>query len=438
VRGDIVPNQRCPEGVSEVKIVNLMPTQKARLQPLTGVRFFLALWVVIFHQTGSDGYLSEYLAQVPNIGFCLVRTGYLAVGGFFVLSGFILSYNYPLLDSWSASDSIRFGIARFSRIYPAYFIGLLLVAPIVGNSIVEGFTPLKLAKEVVLAFLNGTLLQSWIPKTALTWNSPAWSLSNEAFFYACFPFVGVALWRLSRLRSIVVVGSVLWAAGLIVPLAAVTIPLSGFGDAPATSLHLNADPFWANFIKFNPLLRISDFCVGILLGRAYDELRRRNSPLLGRGYYLYVPGVILEILAIGCCSLLPYPLVHNGLFLPLHSLVILGLALGGGIPARFLSVRPLVFLGNASYSMYILHSPVSTWIHLIPKRFSPTILTGMGGMVLYLLVVLGLSGIVFAFFEEPANRILKRRLLSTYDGLYQKYFATGSATGSNAERQNDG
>lgn len=59
----------------------------------------------------------------------LVGTGYAAVGIFFLLSGFILAYNYDLGTQWSDQGKLRFAIARFSRIYPVYLLGLLLVLP---------------------------------------------------------------------------------------------------------------------------------------------------------------------------------------------------------------------------------------------------------------------------------------------------------------------
>jgi len=388
---------------------------KAQLLPLTGMRCFLALWVVVFHQTSMEGYLGASLPRLPETLFCLLRTGYLAVGVFFVLSGFVLSYNYSLAHSWSYSELVRFFVARFARIYPAYCAGLILVAPFVGYSMVNAMSVAKVEKQTVLAVLNWTLLQSWIPQAALSWNSPGWSLSNEAFFYCCFPFIGVALWRMSHLRSLVVAGALIWAAALVLPLLAVGMPLSGFGNVPATSLHPNANPFWANLLKFNPLLRIPDFCIGIVIGRAYHALRGGNSGLLGRGYYLYAPGMVLEILAILRCNSLPYPLVHNGLLTPLHALVILGLALGGGVPARLLSIQPLIFLGNASYSMYILHSPAAQWMNLISVRLFSTRLSGFVPTALYVMVVVCLSAVVFKAVEEPCGRILKNKLTLRLD-----------------------
>ena len=368
-------------------------TRKPQLLPLTGVRFFLALWVVMFHQPFFPDF--QWLARFPVPLPVLVRTGFLAVGVFFVLSGFVLSYNYSLGQDWSWKNVAKFGIARFSRIYPAYCVGLLLCAPFVVHPLLQQFSLAKLRSFLTVASLNWTLMQAWFPSTAQSWNGPGWSLSVETFFYCCFPLVGVALWRLSRPSSILVASLLLWAGSLVVPLLAVVVPLTG--------------QFWVSLIAYNPLLHLPQFCIGIFIGRTYQLLHSKNSILLGRGYYLYVPGLFLEVIAIPFYKSLGgnFFALHNGLLLPLHALIILGLSLGGGTLARFLSIRPVVFLGNASYALYILHIPVANWMKYISQRVFSAKLEGFGATVLYIVIVVCLSSIVFKTIEEPANHMLK-------------------------------
>jgi peptidoglycan/LPS O-acetylase OafA/YrhL len=383
---------------------------KTQLLPLTGLRFFLALWVVIYHQTSPENYLGPLMASLPGSIFCFLRTGYVAVGVFFVLSGFVLSYSHSLATRFSSSELVSFAAARFARIYPTYCFGLLLIAPFIVAQVLGNWSAANATKEAAKAILNWTLLQSWIPRAAFSWNAPGWSLSDEAFFYCCFPLVGVALWKLSRLRSILLTGSVIWAAALVAPLIAFIAPLHPFGVAPATSSPWDANPFWANLISFNPLLRLPDFCIGILVCRVYYELRLRNSYLVGKGYWLYLPGVLLEVLVLSNANVLPLPFVQNGLLLPLHSLIILGFALGGGAFSRLLSTSPLVFLGNASYAMYIMHVPLLFWMNTITERLFALKPSGLAWTLCYLLVVVSFSSILFKVLEQPANRILKMKL----------------------------
>jgi peptidoglycan/LPS O-acetylase OafA/YrhL len=92
----------------------------------------------------------------------------------------------------------RFAVARFARIYPACCIGLALSAPWVAAALIKHLSPAAVWAESGKAALTWSLLQAWLPQTATAWNTPAWSLSVEAFFYLCFPAIGVALWNLSR------------------------------------------------------------------------------------------------------------------------------------------------------------------------------------------------------------------------------------------------
>src|SRR5688572_17859609 len=156
----------------------MVPPNRTAIASLTGIRFFAAIHVVFFHYAPG---LPHYLGNV-------VQNGYLAVGLFFVLSGFVLTYNY----GDRKIEPRRFWLARFARIYPAYLLGFLLIAPAVIVRL-QG-DPVKLAASGVAA---AALLQGWIPGLALVWNGPGWSLSVEAFFYLLFPLMLPVLARLS-------------------------------------------------------------------------------------------------------------------------------------------------------------------------------------------------------------------------------------------------
>ncbi|MFN7619336.1 MAG: acyltransferase family protein, partial [bacterium] len=158
------------------------------LDPLTGVRFFLALGVVLFH------YQLQW--TLPGDGGLLNRAR-LAVDVFFILSGFILTHVY--LQGDGALNYRRFLAARFARIYPAHLfillamLGLVLAAPILGVGLEPGrFNPTDFAGSLLL-------VQAWFPRETLAlWNGPAWSLSAEWFAYLAFPaYAALAL----RLRN---------------------------------------------------------------------------------------------------------------------------------------------------------------------------------------------------------------------------------------------
>ena len=177
-----------------------------------------------------------------------------------------------------------------------------------------------------------------------------------------------------------------------------------------------ADPFWRSTLSFNPLLRFPDFCAGLIACRAYARLVSSGSFLLGRGYILYLPALALETLAIRHADALPFPLVHNGILSLVHATLILGLALGGGIVAQVLSLRPLLLLGQASYAMYIVHYPLVIWFGVFSRHYRHRTPVGTGAMLVYLAVLIPFSIVLFRVVEEPGRRFLKRFLISDRDG----------------------
>jgi peptidoglycan/LPS O-acetylase OafA/YrhL len=274
-------------------------------------------------------------------------------------------------------------------------------------------------------FLNLLLLQSWVPAAALTWNYPGWSLSNEAFFYAALPFIGGYLSRLGgpflpeRRKQIAltlfVAAGALWMLSLIVPLAAVFQQLPNFGDATATDMQ-PVDGFWANLIRYNPLLRLPEFCIGVILARLY-RLVPGKAYVWNRGMVFYLPGFALALLLLVCGDSIPYPLMHNGLLVPACALIIFGLALDGGSIARVLAAPSLVFLGNASYCMYILHAPISAWMKIGFVRVLHMRPEGITWFTCYVIACVTISCVFFKTIEDPLHRTLKRRLNAWANGL---------------------
>src|SRR5580693_9914155 len=174
-----------------------LDSARPRLPALTSLRFFAAFHVVIFHL------LATQVVRGPDWFQKLSSVGYVGVSFFFVLSGFILVYTYAgrnlsLKDFWRA---------RFARIYPAYAFSLLFTAPFFFFAVLKLDIPFFAWPKVHLKLASGlviTLLQAWVPPAALTWNSVAWSLSVEAFFYLLFPFLILIFIRRSKPRLLLI------------------------------------------------------------------------------------------------------------------------------------------------------------------------------------------------------------------------------------------
>ena len=335
----------------------------AHLAALTGLRFLLALWVILFHLTGSGDMLGAAALRLPSAVHDFIRGGYLAVTTFFVLSGFVLSRSYRS-TRWTGKNLLRYGVGRFARVYPVYVLSLAVVAPFIFRDHTSG------KGSLVAAY--GLVLQGWMGNLPVGWNTPAWTLSCEIFFYLLFPLAAVLLEGSGWLKTLAVAYAaccltrVLWAVG---------IP-----------------------DEIKPLIHFSDFLMGIAASCAYDLFQR--SGWRPHGAWFYLPGAAVGAAFIAFPQLLPPHVDLNSALRPLNGLLLIGFALGGGPAARALSSKVAVYLGKSSYAMYILHVPILWWYPQWPGAFSAAI---------YLSAVIGVSACVYCFLEEPANRYLRSR-----------------------------
>jgi peptidoglycan/LPS O-acetylase OafA/YrhL len=373
-----------------------------RLQALTSLRFFAALHVFIFHLYAIKiGTFTGLAGRVQLIG-------YVGVALFFVLSGFILVYAH-------AEREMRPGIfyrERVARIYPAYLFSLLLSAP--------GFVFLCLfwkGPEVPLfawskahfplsMSMVATLTQSWVPNGALAWNPPAWSLSVEAFFYLLFPFLMPWIMRW-RSRNLALLIPSCWVLSLTVSCLYVWLKPDGVAHTTDESLNL----FWLNGLKFNPLMRLPEFMIGMACGVLYVRgafNRRWAMPMVIAGLTGFAA------VAIGSPHI-PYPMLHDALLAPAFAALIIGLALRPRWTA-FMEFGPLVLLGNASYSLYLLHSFFLGMFFMPkgePKPYGPI------GMAIGMLIPFLVAILAYRYIEEPLRRKLRPKPVAPPVGLAQ-------------------
>ena len=339
-----------------------MSANAGRLPALTGLRFVLALWVIVHHLTGRGQMLEPAALAMPGPVYAFLRGGYLAVTTFFVLSGFVLSRSYSSTE-WSPRNLVRYGAGRIARVYPVYLLSLAVVAPFVIAD--------RAAASTQILAAHGLLLQGWLGPIAVNWNTPAWSLSCEIFFYFSFPLLAVLVLR-AGCRGAVAAAVV--ACGL-------TRLLWAFGVPD----------------EIKPVIHVSDFLMGVAAARLYDFL----APRFRSGVLLYLPAAALSIALIACPGWLPPGADLNTALRPLNAALLIGLALGGGVAARALSTRIAIYLGQASYAMYILHVPMLWWYLRWTRDASASI---------FLTAVISVSALVYRFVEEPANRWLRGRI----------------------------
>ena len=369
-----------------------MTTQVTRPQvpALTSLRFFAALHVLLFHLD------ADRIRTFSGLFNRVQMTGYVGVSLFFVLSGFILTYVHGERELRPS----MFYRERFARIYPAYFFSLILTGPgffyvcLALKSMDIPFFAWFKTHVAICAALVPTLTQAWVPQAALAWNPPAWSLSVEAFFYLLFPFLLPRLLRWSdrNLKALIVSCC---AVSLTLPSLYVWLKPDGVAHVSDSALNLS----WLNALKFNPVARMPEFLLGASCGVLFlrGKFDRRFAPALVLGGFT---AVIVVMLA---SPHIPYPLLHNGILPLAFAALITGLAMRPTWTA-FLEWKPLVLLGNASYSLYLLHGLV-LMVYFMPmgklKPYGP-----MGYIIGYLLPIV-VAILVYKFIEEPARRKLR-------------------------------
>ena len=351
-----------------------------KLHALTSLRFFAGLFVVAYHTLMID----RFPDIVPPDSFLghFFFLGCVSVSFFFLLSGYILSMVYLV-----AGRAIRTGAfyrARFARIYPLYFLTLIVDTPnLLLPRIARYGLASALGKTAVTFLGNAVMIQAWIVAVRGI-NNPNWSLSVEAFFYLIFPLAGVAL---SRLRG---VGFWLTAAVIYVGgQAAVLIAVPHI--AVSTSEILVP-------------LHVSTFLLGILLAswqiRSRRAVRRTSHGAVSLVAALATAAFLAVVVFY---SSIPNETIHDGILAPIFVCYIWAFSHSDWLPARLLSARWLVVLGEASFGLYLIHMPV---LHV----FEHAGWSRMPAMYpVYLGTCVALSVFSFYYFETPMRKwILKR------------------------------
>jgi peptidoglycan/LPS O-acetylase OafA/YrhL len=357
-------------------------SKPAPLNALTGLRCFAAVNIVLFHF--SNPHWFGFLAPV-------IDAGYVSVSYFILLSGFVLTYNYSGRARAGELDRARFWKARFTRIYPIYLLSLLLSLGVLTKEYGTHTHGMFWAGVV----LTPLLLQGWIPAIATFLNTPAWTMSAEAFYYAIFPWL--ARWkRPERVGPHLVKMGGIWLLGMLPGALYMAFKPDGIAHPDRFSYGR-----WLWALKYTPYAHLAGFIFGVMLA-GLDEVMARTSRLrffLGLGGFAGIYG----LLALG--PRMPYAIMHEGLLMPLFGCIILGLA-GENPLARLLSLRPLVFVGEASYCIYLLHFNMWNLIHdthvldrLGLSRFDPWISYA---------VLIGMAIAALHLVEKPAQRQLRK------------------------------
>ena len=401
------------------------------LPALTGLRFVAAFsvlighgfaWILANHET--PGGLVFWVSQISGFGMTL----------FFVLSGFVIHYNYgKLVTTKGLSGVAAFLWARFARLYPLFLLMMLVyvalssrtLALLSGNS--ERFGSILQALPYFLFSVHSwvyTLIDGNPVIDAIGGGSPiTWSISTEWFFYFAYPLLA---WLILRARTprLAAALALLWCALWIV----VTVGLYDwsnvidvwavrkYGPIAGIQEHLQTS-FVRWLLYFSPYVRVGEFLLGTLVAQLYISLERRpvsnHENLIGT--VVFFTAVIsvavityLNYNAIACTNIV-CKMNMNFALAPTAAVLIFCGARYKNTGSRVLALRPVLLLGGASYSIYLVHDVVLGIAVKLTGSAKHSFVYDSLKLVLLLAVVLVISLVLYTYYEAPARKWLRRR-----------------------------
>ncbi|RDC61881.1 acyltransferase family protein [Adhaeribacter pallidiroseus] len=309
---------------------------------LTGLRA-IAAYLVFFH----------HALPYPNSSVFwhkMVFAGYTGVTLFFVLSGFLITYQY---NKFSGSTSYNtYLVKRFARIYPLYFLWTLLI--------------LLWQKDFELLhwFLNITLLKGFFDAYKFSGIGPGWSLTVEACFYILAPILFI-MFRRNGFVTITML--ILTGSTLVV-----------FAKAYYATSFVDSLGFMLDFTFFGHCF---EFYCGYLVAHYYREL----ATLPQKNYYT-TAGFLLTLLGFGLIAwtsdqvwfvennkAIMYSIGINNFCLPVViGLLLFGLITENTILSRLLSTNFFQIVGKSSYAFFLIHSGIAYevfYFHLLPNKW---------------------------------------------------------------------
>lgn len=348
------------------------------IKPLTSLRFFFALMVFLSHLPNLEN--KSYEAYKPI--YLVFAEGSIGVTFFFILSGFIiaLKYQQQIIDKQIAWKT--FWLNRFARIYPLHVITLILALPF-SYSIFLG----DWKNWLSLFIRNLLLIQSFSfdRNVFFSFNMPSWSISDEFFFYLMFPLLAVIYQKTS------------WGKWLFL----LYVSLIPFG------IWLAPEGYHHQIFDINPITRMADFMIGILLFQVYKQAKSKAWTKSEK---------ICSVLEVGAFALfLIFFIFHNHVpaqyryssyYWPATVSIIFVTAFQRGVVSRWLSHPILVFLGEISFGFYLLHHLVIRYFLFANEQFE---IVGHPFVIAILLLAISIfaSYVTYRWIELPSNRSIK-------------------------------
>ncbi|HPU14939.1 MAG TPA: acyltransferase [Polymorphobacter sp.] len=361
------------------------------------MRGICAVFVCLFH----------FHANSAVQGWGLIRGSWQFVDFFFVLSGFVISYNYE--DKLQSGMPARqFMALRLGRIYPLH---IAVLAAFVAMELLALLGPLKANREPFDAahsisglISNIFLLRGFSSFGAETWNNPSWSIATEAWAYVIF--ASLVIMRVNNFKVL---------SALVVGCAALLLYVTTKGTA------VTGD--------FGLLRCIYGFALGVICAKLWRHLPDfKLSAVLWT--VIEFAAIFAVIFFLSTSGETRWTVLGPLLF----AVTVLVFARDGGYINRGLSTRLPVYIGALSYSIYMVHvfvqERMANVLNILAKKtkydfmdasdplrpplIGETLLQGTVLTVVMLALVIAVSMLTYKFIELPGQAWTRRALAKYY------------------------
>ena len=373
--------------------------QKANyLSSLSSLRGLAAILVIFFH----INIICFALAPWDSFLDHFIQKGYLWVDFFFLLSGFIMMHVYSESFGKSIKENFKkFMRSRFARIYPLHLFSFLCMVAFYfwyrANFTVspDDYTS---TFNMHAIWTNLLLIHSMDLHNSLSWDSASWSISVEWWMYVLFPFLLIPFRRISDWKKIFIffgiIGGYLFIIYYLHPLSVAT---SGNID-PATKNILDVT-YDYGFVRC-----FFGFLFGMLLYELYRVGWGRRHLNKNIVWLMAMSGIIIAM-TISVPDFIP---------ITIFAVIILVSVYAEGVGKHILNLKPLIYLGDISYSLYLMHLPIMFFLINYLKRFpqinldDPVWKTAWLYALIYVAIVIFVSTLTYYFIEVPMRQKINR------------------------------
>lgn len=377
---------------------------KVNVDELTGLRGIAALFILFNHILLVYPILRNY-AISSSLGWF----GNMGMDLFFILSGFVICYNYADRIKGNPKNGIReFLVARIARLYPLYFLFLSIF--FVLNLLRSHSNTVFISQNITSLpiFISG--MQSWfygfIGDMPIVWMQGnaniSWSISTEFALYLFFiPLVWLLLKINSKKAYIFSILALILVQILWLYFAYHDNFISDILNKIFGVHEIYSPKEWLTF--HSPLARIWQFLCGCVIARSYNPENQGGGHLRLFKALKYLSLLALTFFVVSAPFIkYNYPMYLTSVLLMLYTLAVVQSG------DRILKSRFLIFLGEVSFSTYLLHIIFVQFLSYSGNR----VISYMVNLPLFFILTYLTAYIVYKYYEMPMRKKVKAFLLN--------------------------